>query len=57
MHGPLQRVPAEELHTIVKSWPFRSGAMDLIGKIYPPSSKHHVFIILATNYFIKWVEA
>ncbi|KAI5326898.1 hypothetical protein L3X38_035990 [Prunus dulcis] len=31
--------------------------MDLIGKIYPASSKQHYFIIVATNYFTKWVEA
>ena len=31
--------------------------MDLIGKIYPPSSKKHAFIIVATDYFTKWVEA
>lgn len=31
--------------------------MDLIGKVYPPSSKIHTFIIVATDYFTKWVEA
>ncbi|KAI5322991.1 hypothetical protein L3X38_032063 [Prunus dulcis] len=31
--------------------------MDLIGKIYPASSKQHCFIIVATDYFTKWVEA
>ncbi|XP_034213026.1 uncharacterized protein K02A2.6-like [Prunus dulcis] len=31
--------------------------MDLIGKIYPASSKQHCFIIVATYYFSKWVEA
>ena len=31
--------------------------MDLIGKIHPPPSKHHTFIIVATNYFTKFVEA
>ena len=31
--------------------------MDLIGKIYPASSKGHNFILVATNYFTKWVEA
>ena len=31
--------------------------MDLISKIHPPSSKCHTFIIVATNYFNKWVEA
>ena len=31
--------------------------MDFIGQIYPASSKGHTFIIVATNYFTKWVEA
>ena len=30
--------------------------MDLIGKIHPASSKGHSFILVATNYFTKWVE-
>ena len=30
--------------------------MDLIRKIYPPSSKGHTFILVATDYFTKWVE-
>ncbi|XP_075504450.1 uncharacterized protein LOC142541877 [Primulina tabacum] len=31
--------------------------MGLIGKIYPASSKGHSFIIVATDFFTKWVEA
>ncbi|GKV13532.1 hypothetical protein SLEP1_g24528 [Rubroshorea leprosula] len=57
IHRPLQRVPAFELNSIVKLWPFRGWAIDLIGKVYPPSSKGHSFIIVATDYFTKWVEA
>ena len=30
--------------------------MDLIGKIHPSSSKGHSFILVATDYFTKWVE-
>ncbi|GKV33403.1 hypothetical protein SLEP1_g41922 [Rubroshorea leprosula] len=52
-----QRVPASELHPIVKPWPFRGWAIDLIGKVYPPSTRGHSFIIVATDYFTKWVEA
>ncbi|XP_020421336.1 uncharacterized protein LOC109949656 [Prunus persica] len=37
--------------------PFREWAMDLIGKLYPVSSKQHCSIIVATDYFTKWVEA
>ena len=45
------------MYAIVKPWPFRGWAMDMIGKIHPPSSKHHCFILVATDYFTKWVEA
>jgi hypothetical protein len=31
--------------------------IDLIGQINPPSSKGHKFVLLATDYFTKWVEA
>ncbi|XP_050238162.1 uncharacterized protein LOC126687648 [Mercurialis annua] len=55
--GPIQYVPAEELHSIIKPWPFRRWAVDLIGKIYPGSSDGHTFVIIATFYFTKWVEA
>jgi hypothetical protein len=37
--------------------PFRSWGIDLIGQIYPSSSKGHKFILAATDYFTKWVEA
>ena len=31
--------------------------MDLIEKIHPASSKGHNFILVAIDYFTKWVEA
>nr|XP_008351913.1 uncharacterized protein K02A2.6-like [Malus domestica] len=31
--------------------------MDFVGQIHPASSKRHTFIIVATDYFTKWVEA
>ncbi|XP_050229113.1 uncharacterized protein LOC126678254 [Mercurialis annua] len=55
-YGPIQHVPAEELHSIIKPWPFRGWAVDLIGKIYPDSSDGHTFVIIATCYFTKWVK-
>ncbi|CAL2270663.1 unnamed protein product [Prunus armeniaca] len=45
------------MNPVVKPWPFRGWAMDLIGKIYPASSQQHCFIIVATDYFTEWVEA
>jgi hypothetical protein len=45
------------LNPIIKPWPFRGWGIDLIGQINPPSSKGHKFVLLATDYFTKWVEA
>ncbi|CAL2245408.1 unnamed protein product [Prunus armeniaca] len=56
-HGPVQQAPSVLMNPVVKPWPFRGWAMDLIGKIYPASSQQHCFIIVATDYFTKWVEA
>ncbi|XP_073279540.1 uncharacterized protein [Primulina huaijiensis] len=56
-HGNIQRIPPDELHSVVTPWPFKGWAMDLIGKIYPASSKGHSFILVATDFFTKWVGA
>jgi hypothetical protein len=50
-------VPASVMNPIVNPWPFRGWGMDMIGKINPPSSKGHQFILAITDYFTKWVEA
>ncbi|CAL2239077.1 unnamed protein product [Prunus armeniaca] len=57
IYGPIQRVPADALHPVTKPWPFRGWAMDIIGKIYPTASNQHAWILVATDYFTKWVEA
>ena len=44
------------MNPIIKPWSFRGWGIDLIGQIYPPSSKNHKFILVATKYFTKWVE-
>jgi len=54
--GNIQRAPASAMNPIIKLWPFRGWAIDLIGQIYPPSSKGHKLILVATDYFTKWVE-
>ncbi|XP_020972665.1 uncharacterized protein LOC110269284 [Arachis ipaensis] len=56
-HGSIQQIPATELHSIIKPWPFRGWDLDLIALIHPPSSKQPKFILVAIDYFAKWVEA
>ena len=57
VHGDLIHAPAQELHPITSPWPFAQWGLDLIGKIHPTSSNGHKFIITATEYFTKWIEA
>ncbi|WJX45968.1 hypothetical protein P8452_32810 [Trifolium repens] len=56
-HSGIQHVPASELHSLVKPWPFRGWALDLIGEIKPASSKNQRYILVGIDYFTKWIEA
>ena len=56
-YGSIQKILVVELHSIVKPWPVRGCAIDLTGKIFQASSKRHNFILVAIDYFTKWVEA
>ena len=57
MHDDLIHVPPSELHALTSSWPFSIWGIDIIGKISPKSSSGHEFILVAIDYFTKWVEA
>jgi transposase InsO family protein len=54
--GKAQSAPASMLHPIVKPWPLRGWGLDFIGEIHPSSTKGHRFVLMATDYFTKWVE-
>ena len=41
-HGPITRIQAIELSSIIKPWPFRGWAVDLIGKVRPTSKRRTV---------------
>ena len=57
MHGDLIHVPPSELHALTSPWPFSVLGIDIIGKISPKSSNGHEYILVAIDYFTKWVEA
>ena len=44
------------LHTMTSPWPFSTWGIDIIGKIHPMASNAHEFILVAIDYFTKWVE-
>ena len=57
MHEDLIQVPPSELHALTSPWPFSVWGIDIIGKISPRSSGGHEYILVAIDYFTKWVEA
>ena len=53
-----QHIPPSLLHTMASPWPFSTWGIDIIRKITPPGQGGHVeFILVAIDYFRKWVEA
>ncbi|KAA0033220.1 putative RNA-directed DNA polymerase (Reverse transcriptase), Ribonuclease H [Cucumis melo var. makuwa] len=49
--------PASPLHVLTAPWPFSMWGLDVIGPIEPKASNGHRFILVAIDYFTKWVEA
>ena len=44
------------MNPIIEPWPFRGWGIDLISQIYLLLSIGRKFILVATDYFTKWVE-
>ena len=53
--GNVQHLLAEKLMTISSPWPFAQWGIDIVGPL--PQGKRQVkFLLVAINYFSKWVE-
>jgi ribonuclease HI len=52
-----QKLPALPLVPVKTEAPFQQWGLDFIGEINPHSSAQHKWILTATDYFTKWVEA
>jgi len=44
------------LNVLAASWPFSTWGIDVIEAIEPKASNEHRFILVAIEYFTKWVE-
>ena len=49
-------MPSITLHTMTSPWPFSTQGIDIIGKIHSTTSNSHEFILVAIDYFTKWVK-
>jgi transposase InsO family protein len=52
-----QQLRSLRLKPVVASTPFQQWVLDFIREIHPPSSGQHRWILTATDYFTKWIEA
>jgi hypothetical protein len=57
MYQNCKNAPPQYLHTMAWPWPFSAWGMDVIGAITSKASNGHEFILVAIDYFTKWVEA
>ena len=49
--------PPIPLNVLTAPWPFSLWGIDVIGAIEPKASNGHRLILVAIDYFTKWVEA
>ncbi|RDX78977.1 pol, partial [Mucuna pruriens] len=49
-------VTPSTLHNLVSPWPFSMWGLDMIGPIEAKASNGHRFILVAIDYFTKWVK-
>jgi len=55
-NDPLIHRPSVELQCIQSLWLFAKWGMDIVGP-FPPASGQRKFLIVAIDYFSKWIEA
>ena len=56
-HSNLNYVPPSELCSMSSLWSLLVWGIDVIGRIVPKASNGHEYILVAIDYFTKWVEA
>ena len=55
-YANIQRQPSTHLTSVSAPWPFAQWGMDILGP-FPPASGQRKFLVVAMEYFTKWVEA
>uniref|UniRef100_A0A2N9GXW1 Integrase catalytic domain-containing protein n=1 Tax=Fagus sylvatica TaxID=28930 RepID=A0A2N9GXW1_FAGSY len=54
--APKIHQPARELNPLSSPWPFAQWGLDIVGPL-PRAPGNKKFLIVATDYFTKWIEA
>ena len=51
-----KNVPPQPLHSLAMPWTFSAWGMDVIGPVISKASNGHEYILMAIDYFTKWLE-
>ena len=54
--SPIPRKPSQELLPLASPWPFAQWGLDIVGPS-PRAPGNKKFLLVASDYFSKWVEA
>jgi len=57
IHTNCMNIPTLKLYNMTSPWPFLVWDIDVIEAITQKGSNRHQFILVASDYFTKWVEA
>ena len=55
-HVDWHKAPPEELRSIYSPWPFHTWGIDILGS-FPLAIRQMKYLIVAIEYFTKWIEA
>jgi len=55
-HANLNHVSPSKLYSMTSPWPFSVWGINVIGRIAPKVSNGHKYILVAIDYFTKWME-
>ncbi|XP_017420386.1 uncharacterized protein LOC108330410 [Vigna angularis] len=55
-HGNMQNLPTTKLHILTSPWPFSKCGMDIV-RPFPTGIAQKKFLLVAVDYFTKWVKA
>ncbi|GJX99269.1 reverse transcriptase domain-containing protein [Tanacetum coccineum] len=56
IHAPIPRLPKTFMTSIMAPWPFYQWGMDILGPLTPARGGAK-FVVVAIDYFTKWIEA
>ena len=57
VHGNLNHLPPIVLSSLSSPWPFTAWGINIIGEIRSNALNGHKYIVVAMDYFSRWIEA